>query len=65
MKTMKEYRDLHLKCNVLFLADAMLNMTTVEFELISDADMYIFLKEGTKGGVSDIYKRYSKANTNI
>ena len=25
-------------------------------------DMYIFFKKGTKGGISDIYNRYSKVN---
>ena len=71
---MTDYHDLHLKCDVLFLADvfekfknnslkncglcpshylstpalswdAMLNMTKVELELITDPEMYVFLKK--------------------
>ena len=43
--------------------DAMLNMTKVELELISDADMYLFFeKGGMRGGVSYISNRHSKAN---
>ena len=42
--------------------DAMLNMTKVELQLISDLDMYIFFQKGMRGGVSYISNRYSKAN---
>ena len=42
--------------------DAILNMTKVELELISDLDMYIFFEKGMRGGVSYISNRYSKAN---
>ena len=42
--------------------DAMLNMTKVELELISDPDIYIFFEKGTRGGVSYISNRYSKDN---
>ena len=43
--------------------DAMFNMTKeMEFELIPDLDMYIFFEKGTRGGVSYISKRYSKAS---
>ena len=42
--------------------DAMLNMTKVELELIPDPDIYLFFEEGMRGGVSYIYKGYSKAN---
>ena len=42
--------------------DAMLNMTKVELELISDLDMYIFFEKGMRGGVSYISDRYKKAN---
>ena len=42
--------------------DAMLSMTNVELELISDGDMYLFFEKGMRGGLSDIFKRYSKAN---
>ena len=40
----------------------MLNMTKVKLELIPDSDMYIFFEKGTRGGVSYISNRYSKAN---
>ena len=42
--------------------DAMLNMTEVEFELISDADLYLFFEKGMRGGISYISKKYGKAN---
>ena len=41
--------------------DAMLNMTKIKLDLISDPDMYIFLEKGMRGGVSYISNRYSKA----
>ena len=41
--------------------DAMLNMTKVDLELISDADLYLFSEKGIRGEVSYISKRYSKA----
>ena len=37
-------------------------MTKVKLELIPDSDMYIFFEKGTRGGVSYISNRYSKAN---
>ena len=42
--------------------DAMLKMTKVELEKISDADMYLFIEKGMRGGNSYINKRYNKAN---
>ena len=42
--------------------DAMLNMTKVELELISDPDMYISFEKGMRDGVSYVCNRYSKAN---
>ena len=42
--------------------DAMLKMTKVELEKISDADMHLFIEKGMRGGISYINKRYSKAN---
>ena len=41
---------------------AMLKMLKVELKLIPYPDMYIFFEKGTRGGVSSISKRYSKAN---
>ena len=42
--------------------DAMLKMTKIELEFISDPDMHIFFEKGTRGGISYISSRYSKAN---
>ena len=42
--------------------DAMLKMTEIELELISDIDMHLFIEKGMRGGLSYIAKRHSKAN---
>ena len=42
--------------------DAMLKMTKVKLEKISDADIHLFIEKGMRGGISYINKRYSKAN---
>ena len=42
--------------------DAMLKMTVIKLEKISDIDKYLFIEKGTRGGVSYIAKRYAKAN---
>ena len=42
--------------------DAMLKMTGIELELISDVDMHLFIEKGMRGGISYIAKRHSKAN---
>ena len=91
MKTMKDYHDLYLKCDVLLLADVfekfknnglknyalcpshylsapglswdtMFNMTKVELKLIPDPDMQILFEKGTRGGISYVSNRYSKAS---
>ena len=42
--------------------DAMLKITGVELEKISDLDKYMFSEQGMRAGISYINKRYSKAN---
>ena len=42
--------------------DAMLKMTKIELEFISDIDKYLFVKKETRGGILYMVKRYSKAN---
>ena len=42
--------------------DAMLKMTEIELELISDIDMHLFIEKGMRGGISCIAERHSKAN---
>ena len=42
--------------------DALLKMTKVKLDLISDPDVYLFLENSIRGGVSIISKRYAKAN---
>ena len=37
-------------------------MTGIELKLISDIDMHLFIEKRTRGGISYIAKRYSKAN---
>ena len=45
--------------------DAMLKMTRVTLEKISDINMYMFLKQGMRGEVNYINKRYSEASKNV
>ena len=42
--------------------DAMLKMTVVKLEKISDIDMYFFIEKGSREEISYIAKRYAKAN---
>ena len=42
--------------------DAMLNMTGIELEKITDMDKYLFTEKGLRGGIYYISKRYAKAN---
>ena len=42
--------------------NAMLKITGMELELISDIDMNLFIGKRMRGGISYICKRYSKAS---
>ena len=42
--------------------DAMLKMTGVKLEKISDIHIYLFIEKVLRGGISYIAKRYVKAN---
>ena len=42
--------------------DVMHKMTKLQLDLIPDPDMYIFFEKGTRGGISYISNRCSKAN---
>ena len=42
--------------------DAMLKMTGVKLEKISDIGMYLFIEKELRGGISYIAERHSKAN---
>ena len=42
--------------------DAMLKMTKINLELISDTDMQHFIEKGLRGGISYIAHRHGKAN---
>ena len=41
--------------------NAMLKMTRIELDLISDIDMHLFIQKGMTGGISYIARRHSKA----
>ena len=42
--------------------EAMLKMTGLKLEKISDSDKYFFIEKGLRGGIPYIAKRYAKAN---
>ena len=75
IKYLGEYHDLYLKKDVLWLVDvvekfvdaiwdAMLKITGIKLELISDVDMHLFTEKGMRGSFSYISKRHSKVDEN-
>ena len=42
--------------------DAMIKMTDIKLELMTDVDMFQFIEKGMRGGISYIANRYGKAN---
>ena len=42
--------------------DAMLKITGIKLELISDIEKYLFIEQGLRGGISYICKRFSEGN---
>ena len=42
--------------------DAILKITGIKLELISDIDKHLFIEKGLRGGISYICKRFSEAN---
>ena len=44
--------------------DAMLKMTGINLELITDIDMQLFIEKGLRGGISYIAHRHAEANNN-
>ena len=50
-------------CNSLRLSwDAVVKMTGVKLEKISDIGKYLYIEKGLRGGISYIAERYAKAN---
>ena len=46
-----------------FAWDALLKMTKIQLELLTDYGMHLFIEKGTRGGISTVgEKRYAKAN---
>ena len=42
--------------------DAMLKMTGIKLDLLEDVDMLLMIEKGIRGGISNAFKRYTKAN---
>ena len=45
--------------------DAMLKMTKIELEKISDADIHYFIERGMRGSICSVSKIHSKANNEV
>ena len=58
-----EYVEVIIWAHQFLSWDAMFKMKKVKLKLLPDLDMYIFLTcKGTRGGISYVSNRYSKAN---
>ena len=42
--------------------DALLKLTGIKLELLTDINMHLFIKKGIRGGISMVSKRHAKAN---
>ena len=45
-----------------FSWQAMLKLTNIKLDLISDQDMYLFLMDSIRGGICQVNKKYSKSD---
>jgi hypothetical protein len=61
------YKNYNLDCEYYYTApslsfDAMLKHTGISMELLTDLEMFEFVEEGIRGGISQISTRHAKAN---